>query len=268
LVKITTDGGAGEDTLLGSNGADVISGGDDNDFIDGQQGNDTVSLGDGDDTFQWDPGDGLDIVEGQAGNDTLLFNGSAGSEIFEASANGTRVRFTRNLGNIVMDLDDVENLDLKTLVGTDLLTVNDLTGTDLTNISANLAGTIGGNTGDAQADNVIINCTTNNDVVYVTNALGVASVFGLSAKVTISNSEPAHDRLTVNTLGGDDVVDASEMAAGIIALTADSGDDDDILLGSAGADTLLGGAGDDVLLGGPGIDFLDGGPGDNIIIQD
>ena len=38
----------------------------------------------------------------------MLFNGSAGAEIFEASANGERVRFTRNLGNIVMDLNDVE----------------------------------------------------------------------------------------------------------------------------------------------------------------
>ena len=37
-----------------------------------------------------------------------------------------RVRFTRNLGTIVMDLDDVENLDLNALGGTDTFTVNDL----------------------------------------------------------------------------------------------------------------------------------------------
>lgn len=243
-------------------------GGDQNDFIDGQQGADMAFLGDGDDTFQWDPGDGLDILEGQAGNDTLLFNGSAGSEIFEASANGTRARFTRNIGNVVMDLNEIENLDLKALVGTDFLTVNDLNGTSLINISANLAGTIGGNTGDAQADNVIINGTTTNDVVNVSNTVGVVTVSGLSARVTISNSEAALDRLTINTLAGDDMVDASALAAGVIALTADSGIDDDILFGSAGADILLGGPGDDVLFGGPGLDVLDGGPGDNIIIQD
>ena len=268
LIKIVADGGSGEDTLLGSNGVDVMSGGDDNDFIDGQQGNDVVYLGDGDDTFQWDPGDGLDTVEGQAGNDTLLFNGSASGEVFEASAIGTRVRFTRNIGTIVMDLEDVENIDLKALGGADVLTVNDLSGTDLANIFANLASTIGGNTGDAQVDNVIINGTGENDVVYVTNAVGAATVFGLPTMVTISNSEPANDRLTINALAGDDVVDASGLAAGVIALTADSGIDDDILIGSAGADILLGGPGDDVLLGGPGVDFLDGGPGDNIIIQE
>ena len=70
----------------------------------------------------------------------MLFNGSAGNEIFEASANGGRVRFTRNLGNIVMDLNDVEAIDLNALGGTDTTTVNDLTGTDLVEININLAG--------------------------------------------------------------------------------------------------------------------------------
>src|SRR5262245_28284264 len=67
LIKITVDGGTGNDTILGSNGADVLLGGDGNDFIDGNQGADTAFLGAGDDVFQWDPGDGSDVVEGQAG---------------------------------------------------------------------------------------------------------------------------------------------------------------------------------------------------------
>src|SRR5262245_19542505 len=144
LIQITVDGGAGDDTILGSNGADQLLGGDGNDFIDGQQGNDVARLGAGDDVFQWDPGDGSDIVEGQDGIDTMLFNGSAGDEIFEASANGGRVRFTRNLGNIVMDLNDVESIDLNTLGGTDTTTINNLSGTDLVEVNVNLAGTIGG----------------------------------------------------------------------------------------------------------------------------
>ena len=67
LIKITVDGGIGNDTLLGGNGVDVLLGGDGNDFVDGQQGNDVAFLGAGDDTFQWDPGDGSDVVEGQDG---------------------------------------------------------------------------------------------------------------------------------------------------------------------------------------------------------
>ena len=105
--------------------------------------------------FQWDPGDGSDTVEGQDGTDTMLFNGSDGDEIFEASANGERVRFTRNLGNIVMDLNDVEGIDLNALGGADTVTVNDLTGTDVTEVNVNLAG--GRRTaGDGAADTVIV----------------------------------------------------------------------------------------------------------------
>jgi Ca2+-binding RTX toxin-like protein len=74
--------------------------------------------------------------------------------------------------------------------------------------------------------------------------------------------------VTVRALAGDDVVDASGLAAGAIRFTEDGGDGDDILIGGAGDDVLLGGAGDDVLIGGPGIDALDCGPGDNIVIQD
>jgi Ca2+-binding RTX toxin-like protein len=268
LIKITVDGGPGEDTLLGSNGIDLLLGGDDNDFIDGQQGNDVVFLGAGDDTFQWDPGDGSDTIEGQAGNDKLLFNGSAGSEIFDASANGGRVRFTRNLGTIVMDLDGVENLEVNALGGTDTFIVNPLAGTDLTNILADLASTIGGVTGDAAVDGIIVNGTSGDDVIYVTHSAGVTSVLGLAALLNITASEVANDRLTINLLAGDDVVDASALIAGIIAFTGDGGIDDDVLIGSAGIDTLLGGDGDDVLLGGPGVDILDGGPGSNIVIQD
>ena len=97
LIGITVDGGTGNDTLLGSNGVDILLGGDGNDFVDGQQGNDIAFLGAGDDTFQWDPGDGSDTVEGQDGADTMLFNGSNGDENMEVSANGGRVRFTRDL---------------------------------------------------------------------------------------------------------------------------------------------------------------------------
>ena len=55
LIQITVDGGAGNDTILGSNGIDLLLGGEGNDFIDGQQGNDSAFMGAGDDVFQWDP---------------------------------------------------------------------------------------------------------------------------------------------------------------------------------------------------------------------
>ena len=55
LIKLTIDGGAGNDTILGGNGADILLGGDGNDFIDGNQGNDTALLGAGDESFNGIP---------------------------------------------------------------------------------------------------------------------------------------------------------------------------------------------------------------------
>ena len=265
LIRITADGGAGDDSLLGGNGIDILLGGDGDDFADGQQGNDVGFLGAGDDTFQWDPGDGSDVVEGQDGADEMLFNGSAGNEIMEASANGGRVLFLRNLGNVVMDLDDVESIVARTLGGTDNLTVNDLSGTDVTDVKPELAGAAGGD--DGAADNVIVNATNGDDVVPVTGAAQAAQVRGLAALVSVSDAIASTDRVTVNALAGDDVVDASALAATSALLTIDGGAGDDVLLGGAGDDTLLGGAGDDVIIGGPGNDTINGAPGDDVVIQ-
>jgi Ca2+-binding RTX toxin-like protein len=266
LIPITVDGGAGNDTLLGSNGNDTLLGGDGNDFIDGRQGNDLALMGVGDDIFQWDPGDGSDTVEGQDGSDMMLFNGANVTENINVSANGARVRFTRDVAAVTMDLNDTERINFNALGGTDTITVNDLSGTDLTEVNLNLAAA--GGSGDGQADNVLLNGTTGDDVIQAIGDANGASALGLAARVNISGAEVTNDRLIVNALAGDDVVDGSGLAAGAIQLTADGGDGADALLGGAGNDTLLGGAGDDVLIGGPGADVLDGGPGNNILIQD
>ena len=124
---------------LGTDGNDFLIGGDGNDLVDGNRGNDLAALGAGDDTFQWDPGDGSDRVEGQDGFDTMLFNGANVSENFDLSANGNRARFFRNVGNVTMDTHEVESIDLAALGGADNLTVGDLTGTGVTNVSTDLS---------------------------------------------------------------------------------------------------------------------------------
>jgi Ca2+-binding RTX toxin-like protein len=220
LIQITVDGGPGNDTLLGSNGADRLFGGEGDDFIDGQQGNDVVFLGAGNDIAQWDPGDGSDTIEGQADADTLVFNGSGGAETFEASANGARVRFTRNLGSIVMDLNDLETINLNALGNTDTVIVNDLSGTDLTALNVNLAGTLGGATGDAVADTVIVNGTASPDTISLTANAGAAEVSGLAALVRVTNPEPALDALVVNGLGGLDIINIGAGVTNLIGVTA------------------------------------------------
>jgi Ca2+-binding RTX toxin-like protein len=264
LIGVRVDGGSGNDTILGSNGADQLLGGIGDDFIDGQQGNDVALLGTGNDVFQWDPGDGSDTVEGGAGVDRMLFNGSAANEIFEASANGGRLRFTRNIANIVMDTNDVETLDLNALGGADTVIVNDMSAQEVRTVNVNLAGAIGGTVGDAAIDNVIVNATNGNDVVDVFGSGTSVSVIGLAAQVNITNSEGANDVLTINTLGGNDSITATTLPAGVTRLVIDAGAGNDTILGSQGADTLFGGDGDDFVFGDNGNDTAFLGAGNDL----
>jgi len=268
LIQIIADGGTGDDVLLGSNGDDILRGGDNNDFIDGGPGNDMIFAGAGDDTVAWNPGGGSDTVEGQGGNDTLVFNGDENNEILDLSANGTRLRFARNIGSVVLDVAGIETVQAHALDGVDVITVSDLSGTGVLGVNLDLSVTAGSGPGDGQADAVIVNATDEADSLAINGEPGIVTVAGLSAPVTIFGSDPTNDRLIVNALDGDDTVQASNLAAGIIGFTADGGMGADLLVGSGGNDLLLGGEGDDLLMGGPGIDTLDGGPGNNILIQD
>jgi Ca2+-binding RTX toxin-like protein len=265
LMSFTVNGGAGNDTLLGTDGADVLNGGDGNDFIDGNAGADHVFMGAGDDVFTWDPGDGSDIVEGGTGNDTMIFNGSKADENIDLSANGSRLRFFRDAGNITMDTNSVETVNFNAVGGADNITVHNLAGTGVKNVNVNLAGSLGGPDGASQS--VIVEGTNGNDAITVDgNAHRGVTVLGLSARVNITGSEQL-DKLTVKALAGNDIVNALGLDANLISFTADGGQGNDILIGSAGNDTLLGGDGNDVLIGAQGVDQLVGGAGTNILIQ-
>src|SRR5262249_9472489 len=132
IIGFIIDGGAGNDNITGSQGSDMLIGGDGNDVVTGGRG-DAVGLpGNGNPPFVLDPGDGSDTVEGQAGTDTMVFNGANIAEHIDISANGTRARFVRDVANITMDLNGVENIQFAALGGPDTITVNDLSGTDVT----------------------------------------------------------------------------------------------------------------------------------------
>ena len=168
LIKLTIDGGAGNDTITGGDGDDTLLGGDGNDLITGGRGSDLMFGGTGDDTFVWNPGDGSDTIEGQDGNDTMLFNGANVNETINISANGHRVRFTRDVANITMDVNGVEDIQFNALGGADKITVDNLAGTDVKQVSINLAATGGG--GDGAADTVTVNGTGGNDQINVIGA--------------------------------------------------------------------------------------------------
>jgi Ca2+-binding RTX toxin-like protein len=217
-IALTLDGDAGNDTLAGGQGIETLIGGDGNDTADGNGGNDQALLGAGDDTFVWDPGDGSDTIEGGDGIDTMVFNGANADEQIDLSANGHRLRFFRTQANITMDSAGVETVDFNALGGADLVTVNDLSGTDVSAVNVDLAGTLGGASGDGQRDRVVVNATNGDDAISVKGDAGGVNVKGLAPPVEILHSEAANDRLDINTLDGTDTVDSGGLAAGAIQL--------------------------------------------------
>ena len=254
------DGGADSDTLLGKGGADSLYGGDGDDTLTGGDANDFVQGGIGNDRIIWNPGDDTDVNEGGAGVDTVEVNAGNGAETFAVTANGSRVRFDRPTpGPFSLDIGACEKLVLNGNGGADIITINDLSGTDLNDVRLGI--------GDGAADTVTINGTEEADSIMVNGSPGSVSVTGLSASVTIIGIDTI-DLLTINALGGDDAVGASGLGAAVIGFTADGGAGADILVGGAGNDTLLGGPDDDVLIGGPGFDVLDGGSGSNVLFPD
>jgi Ca2+-binding RTX toxin-like protein len=235
LIALVVDGGPGNDRLGGGNGNDELSGGAGDDVIDGNVGADSAALGDGNDTFVWDAGDGSDTVEGQAGQDSLVFNGAAAAEKLDLSANGSRALLVRDVGRVTMDLNGLERIETNVLGGTDTVTVNDLSGTDVSVADVHLAGAPGGLSGDGAADSVVVNATNGSDTAKVTgDQRGGVTVSGLHTVVNVTGTDGPSDALTFNALDGDDTVDATGLAPGVVGLTVN------------------GGAGTDVLSGGPG----------------
>lgn len=303
LIRVAAHGGDGNDHLLGSNGADLLTGGLGNDFIDGQQGDDAIALGGGDDVFQWDPGDGSDAIEGQGDYDKIVLNGSNGNENFAFAQNGRRLRFTRNLGNIILDADGIEQFDLKTLGGTDGATINDLSGTALAEINIDLAGTLGGIIGDSLPDIVTLTGTPADDT-FELYADGPAVFANLPTAVRVRGYE-ASDQVLVQGAPGDALhvicsnqadtvnvtangtqarIDASGFSAALgvgggaaLAVMCLDGPDSVSCIGNLAAivpltidggegdDTLLGSNGADLLIGGNGADFIDGQQGTDTV---
>jgi Ca2+-binding RTX toxin-like protein len=266
-IPTTIAGGDGNDTLLGGSGRELFLGGPGNDSIDGNGGNDIADLGAGDDTFVWDPGDGSDTIEGRDGNDTMVFNGAAAGEQVNVSANGDRLTFARNPGNITMDTRGVENVDFNALGGTDSIAVHDLTGTGVSAVNIDLAGALGGAAGDGQPDRVAVDATNGDDVVNVSGDASGVAVTGQAARVAIEHAEQT-DVLDVAGLAGRDSISATGLAAGTISLTLDGGTGDDRIAGGPGVETLLGGEGNDSIDGNGGNDIADLGAGDDAFVWD
>jgi RTX calcium-binding nonapeptide repeat (4 copies) len=199
----TLDGGNGNDTLHGGAGADILNGGRGDDTVEGGPNVsltfDQAFLGAGNDLFVWNPGDGDDKVDGGSGFDTLKFlgknppTGPNDGESFSIDPNGSGAIFNRLGGTI--NLTDVERIEFVAQGShADNITINDLTGTDVTQVAIDL-GSVDG-LGDGQIDKVSIN-PTNGQTITLENNSGVVTVRGLANDLTISNFEADRDQFSL-----------------------------------------------------------------------
>ena len=228
----TLEGLGGADDLQGGTGADVILAGDGSDLVHGDEGADVALLGAGNDAFVHPGGDGSDSIEGQDGSDTMRFDGTAFDDINEMTANGARLRFAGN--GEIMDVNDVETVDYRALTGSDVLSVHDLSGTDVRTTRMDAGA------GDARTDIVGVHGTGGADKPAVTFGAAGVQVNGLASRVLIAGTEGPNDHLSVQAGAGNDLITARAGLGALINLRVEGGLDEDTVLaqGTGAAETF------------------------------
>jgi len=226
-------GYAGNDVLHGDDGNDRLNGGDGNDRLNGGKGNDLLYGGSGADIYEFNAGDGKDVID-NTGNGSVP---AADVLVFGTGILPGGVTLSRQSDNLVLQLPG----------GTDAVTVN--------NYFSNDASTSNALKEIRFADGTSWNVDTVKMMVLQPSEASQA-LYGYESADVISAG------------GGDDLMFGN---GGNDQLSGDAGNDsldggggNDALDGGVGNDSLNGGTGDDVLDGGAGNDRLAGGAGEDI----
>ena len=133
------------------------------------------------------------------------------------------MQLTRNVAAITMDLDNVEEVAVRALGGTDLDDVDDLKGTDLESARSTSPRSPAGAT--PRPTPSIANGTDRADRVDVSRYGSQVLVGGLVPRLSITGSEPANEGCGSDTLAGNDQVtvapDVSDLITPLVDLGAD-----------------------------------------------
>ncbi len=222
---LTLDGGAGNDSIYGSNCSDIIKGGDGDDLIDGGKGNDTLTGGKGHNIYFYKAGDGYDVINITKDEELEVTLTDAGN-------------YDLNYGN--------GNKDLIISRGGDLngsITLKNFTAKDITK-SATLT--------NQYSTSVDLKAAT------ITKVINNEKSFTGSWMKDKINASYATKNLTLRGGDGNDTIYGGQ---GNDKIYGDNGNDS--IEGGAGNDVIYGGDGDDIIKGGEGNDTLTGGKGRN-----
>lgn len=130
----TLTGGAGADTLVGGGGNDILDGGIGNDSLFGNANADTLIGGDGDDVLSGDGGSdtlvgglGNDLLQGGGENDTYQFERGDGQDIVEESGGGAdSIEYGLSITKEQLWFtQDGNDLTVRTVGETDTVTIQD-----------------------------------------------------------------------------------------------------------------------------------------------
>ncbi|MBI1321701.1 hypothetical protein GC170_00730 [bacterium] len=225
-------GDEGDDTLIGSDLTDTISGGDGNDQIIGAGSRDFLYGDAGQDVFFWDSvDDGDDVVDGGTGQDALnVAPNNAVPNDFTLTKNA----FLQNLfdviiaGNVISG-GEVEQVDLRGSSSTDNFTVNDLTGTSITDVNIRLGF-------DQVADNVFVQGTTANDFIVISGS-DETLINGLPWLIRVMDAQFSATTLVDGILfdghlGEDTIITASNLINPVLVTIHGGAGGDDIRINS------------------------------------
>jgi Ca2+-binding RTX toxin-like protein len=251
----------------------------------GGTGADTIVGSAGDDVMIWNPGDGSDTNDGGPGVDRVIVNGSDTANTFTVGTAGAAAGFDlRFVGPFTIDIRQSEVLEINGRGGDDNV---DASGLPAGLIALEITGGAGADTivGSAGADVMIWNPGDGSDTNdggpgidrVVVNGSGGANTFtmgtaGAAAGFDLRFVGPftidirQAEVLEVNGNGGDDLINASGVPAGLITLELNGGDGNDSITGGAGDDVLRGGPGNDTLTAFLGTDQVFGDAGNDVLI--
>jgi Ca2+-binding RTX toxin-like protein len=263
VMQLSVNGDAGNDIITGSRGNDELDGGDGNDTVAGGRGDDTVDLGTGNDLYAYSIRQGNDTVHGGDGIDTLRVTCTNTDDLFTIEGDKTVV-MAEPFQPGFLTVDNTERIRIQALGGADFIGITDLRGSGVREVAIDLAASAGGTVADTSADTIQVQETFSDDGTMTIEWSGSNVVVrGFTEDIRIAHAGK-NDTLFIGGSLGNDVIDASDLAAGKVLLKLDGGAGDDALFGSSGNDTAIGGIGNDVVSLGTGNDLFLGGSGNDV----
>ena len=164
------NGQGGDDTLIGGDGNETFVGGRGNDVVDGNGGADIASPRRRQRHLRMGPGRWLGRRPGRGRHrQPRLHRVQRRRGHRRLGRSPGRVVVTRTSATSSMDLDAVEAIRLRTLLGNEQVTIGDMTGTDLASVDVDLAAVRGGTTPDNQKDFVTVTGTPGSDTIALTS---------------------------------------------------------------------------------------------------